>query len=83
MVEIFQRIGRTLEVRDIDKFENQNDDVEEPIFELMHVIINCTFMISHKTHKNIIWNPNFIINHIFLSTFVENNAIQFTFFLDF
>ena len=32
MVDIFQRIGRALEVRDIDVFDNENDDLEEPIF---------------------------------------------------
>ena len=31
MVDIFQRIGRALEVRDIDVFDNENDDLEEPI----------------------------------------------------
>ena len=32
MVEIFQRIGRVLEVKDIDMFDNENDDAEEPLF---------------------------------------------------
>ena len=39
-------------------------------------------MIIPQSHKNIIWDPNFISNHIFLSTFVNNNEIQFTFFLE-
>ena len=40
-------------------------------------------MMSPQSHmKNIIWNLNFISNHIFLGTFVDNNNIQFTYFLE-
>ena len=35
-----------------------------------------------QSHKNIIWQPNFISNHIFLSIFVEKNTIQFTLFFE-
>ena len=37
---------------------------------------------SPQSHKNIIWYPNFIRNHIFLRKFIKKNAIQFTFFFD-
>ena len=39
-------------------------------------------MMRPQSHKNIIWQPNIISNHIFLSNFFENNAIQFKFFLE-
>ena len=40
-------------------------------------------MMIHQSHmKNIIFHPNFTSNHIFLITFVDNNAIQFTSFLE-
>ena len=40
-------------------------------------------MMSPQSHmKNIILHPNFMSSHIFLSSYVENNAIQFTSFLE-
>ena len=40
------------------------------------------FMMSPQSHKNIIWHPKFISNRIFMSTFVNKNAIWFTFFFE-
>ena len=41
-----------------------------------------TFIISPQSHKNIIWNHNFISNHIFLSTFFRKiNSIYLIFYL--
>ena len=37
-------------------------------------------MMCTQSHKNIIWNPNFVSNHISLITFVESIEIQVTFF---
>ena len=34
-----------------------------------------TFMTSPQSPKNIIYQPKFISNHIFMSTFVDNNEI--------
>ena len=39
-------------------------------------------MMNLQSHKNILWNLNFISNHIFMSSFAENNTIWFTFFFD-
>ena len=44
--------------------------------------INKKITMSPQSHNNIIWHPNLINIHIFLSTFVDNNAIQFTFFFE-
>ena len=51
-------------------------------FSQMLTLSMNLFMMSPQSHKNIIWNPKLISNHIFLSTFVENNAIKFTFFFE-
>ena len=41
--------------------------------------INEKIVMSPQSHmKNNIWQPNLISKYIFLSTFIENNAIQFT-----
>ena len=38
---------------------------------------------NHQSHmNNIIWHSNFKGKHIFVSTLVKNNAIQFTSFLE-
>ena len=39
-------------------------------------------MMSPQYHKNIIFHPNFISNHIFLITFVKNNEIKVTLFFE-
>ena len=37
---------------------------------------------STQSHNNIIWNPKFTSNHIFLGTFMDNNANKFTVFFE-